>query len=396
MTSPLLPRLLAAFEAHFGAAPTTLAQAPGRVNLIGEHTDYNDGYVLPCAIHFHTLVAARPRDDGQVRVLALDLAGATDAFGLHAPITPQPQAPWADYVRGVVAELLAAGHALRGADLAITGNVPRGAGLSSSAALEVAVARAWAHQDGLHNLSATAIAQLAQRAENDFVGCRCGIMDQLVSARGQAHHALLIDCRTLEVWPVPLPEGAAVVIVHSHVRRGLVDSEYNLRRAQCEAAARHFGVPALRDLRLADLHQRGAGLDALTLRRAHHIVTENARTLAARDALGDGDLAAMGRLMAESHASMRDDFQISVPAIDQLVEILQQAIGPEGGARLTGGGFGGCVVALMPQARVRAAQAAVARHYRAPGGGGATVWVCQAQAGARAWPAGSADSAITA
>lgn len=382
MNSPLLPRLRAAFSNAFGGEPALVVQAPGRINLLGEHTDYNDGFVLPCAIDFHTLVAARPRADGRVRVLAVDLGGAQDHFALDPALQPSAQAPWANYVRGVVRELLAAGWALGGADLAITGNVPRGAGLSSSAALEVAVATAFQQLFNLWALSANAIALLAQRAENDFVGCRCGIMDQLVSARGQAGQALLIDCRSLEVQAVPLPPGLAVMIVHSHVKRGLVDSAYNERRAQCEAAARHFGVPALRDLSLARLTADGAGLDDVAWRRARHVVTENARTLAARDALADGDLVALGRLMAASHDSMRDDFEITVPAIDQLVQILQAAIGSDGGARMTGGGFGGCVVALLPEARVPAVSRAVARHYRAPGGGPGTVMVCQAREGA--------------
>lgn len=385
--SPLLQPLLQGFRQHFGHGPTTLARAPGRVNLIGEHTDYNDGFVLPCAIDFHTLVAARPRSDGRVRVLALDMDGATDQFRADATIVHTPRAPWADYVRGVVRELQLSGLAPGGpvgADIAITGNVPRGAGLSSSAALEVALLQAWQQMQAIAALDATTIARLAQRAENDFVGCRCGIMDQLVSARGEAGHALLIDCRSLQAAPVPLPAGLAVLIAHSKVRRGLVDSAYNERRTQCEAAARHFGVPALRDLTPAALDAGAAGLDALTLRRARHVVTENARTTAAAAALASGDLATLGRLMAESHASMRDDFAITVPAIDRLVDVLQQAIGADGGARMTGGGFGGCVVALLPQDRVAAATAAVAQRYRAPSGEAAEVWVCQAQAGAGA------------
>lgn len=385
--SPLLQPLLRGFRQHFGHGPTTLARAPGRVNLIGEHTDYNDGFVLPCAIDFHTLVAARPRTDGRVRVLALDMDDATDQFRADATIVHTPRAPWADYVRGVVRELQLSGQAPGGpvgADIAITGNVPRGAGLSSSAALEVALLQAWQQMQGLHGLDQTTIARLAQRAENDFVGCRCGIMDQLVSARGEAAHALLIDCRSLQATPVPLPAGLAVLIAHSKVRRGLVDSAYNERRTQCEAAARHFGVPALRDLSPVRLEAGAAGLDDLTLRRARHVVTENARTTAAANALAAGDLATLGRLMAQSHASMRDDFGITVPAIDQLVDVLQRAIGSEGGARMTGGGFGGCVVALLPQDRVAAATAAVAQNYRSPGGEAAEVWVCQAQAGAGA------------
>jgi galactokinase len=253
----------------------------------------------------------------------------------------------------------------------------------------VAVLQALNHTQGL-GLGATEIALLAQQAENEFVGCQCGIMDQLISARGQAGHALLIDCRSLAARPVPLPADLAVVIVHSRVARGLVDSAYNERRQQCEAAARHCGVPALRDLDLAALQAGAAGLNPLTLRRARHVVSENQRTLDAAEALATGDLRALGVLMAHSHASMRDDFQITVPAIDQLVAITQSAIGDEGGARMTGGGFGGCVVALMPQQRVAAVQAAVARQYRAPGGEAATVWVCQARDGAG--PLGSPSS----
>ena len=380
--SPLLPALRAAFNAHYGSAPQWVVQAPGRVNLMGEHTDYNDGFVLPCAINFHTLVALRPRADALVRVLAVDQAGALDSFALDAPIQPNPHAPWANYVRGVVRALLQAGWPLQGADLAISGNVPQGAGLSSSAALEVAVANAFKQRCGLAGLSGPAIARIAQRAENDFVGCRCGIMDQLASACGQAGHALLMDCRSLALQAVPLPAGVAVLIVHSNVQRGLVDSAYNQRRAQCELAAQHLGVAALRDATLAQLAQCGVGLDAVVQRRARHVLTENTRTLAARDALVAGDMAAMGQLMAASHQSMRDDFEITVPAIDQLVAILQDVIAGAGGARMTGGGFGGCVVALLPTAQVAAAQVAVARHYRAPNGQPATVYVCQAQDGA--------------
>ncbi len=384
MSPELLPRLTAAFLQAYGQPPEHIVQAPGRVNLIGEHTDYNDGFVLPCAIDFHTLVAARPRSDRRVQVLAIDQDGARDAFDLDATLVPDERAPWANYVRGVVLELQRAGWAPGGADLAITGNVPPGAGLSSSAALEVAVGQAFKQLGDHRRLGPTELALIGQRAENHFVGCRCGIMDQLVSARGLAGHALLIDCRTLDAQPVPLPPGTALMIVHSRVRRGLVDSAYNLRRRQCETAARHYGVPALRDLDAAWLARRPAGLDEACWRRARHVVGENARTLAARDALASGDLRAMGRLMAESHRSMREDFEISVPAIDALVAILQRAIGEPGGARMTGGGFGGCVVALLPEHGLDAARDAVARHYRSPDGLPGTVWVCEPSDGAGA------------
>ena len=377
MTSPLTRNLTAVFEHSFGQAPICVVQAPGRVNLIGEHTDYNDGFVLPCAIDFHTLVAVRGRSDRHVRVVSVDYQHAIDEFGLDGLIEPRPDAPWANYVRGVVKMLLLQGHVLAGADLAIAGNVPQGAGLSSSASLEVAVGQAFKTLCGLDGLSSTDLALTAQRAENQFVGCNCGIMDQLISARGEAGHALLIDCRTLAVQAVPMPREVAIMIVHSRIQRGLVDSEYNARRMQCEVAASHCGVSALRDLTLDRLETHGAGLDAVTLRRARHVVTENQRTLDAAAALAAHDLERMGQLMAESHDSMRDDFEITVPAIDALVALLQAAIGPRGGARMTGGGFGGCVVALLPVSEVARVRKVIETHYRAPNGEVAHAYVCQ-------------------
>jgi galactokinase len=382
MDSSLLQRVLASFGAAFGAPPELVAHAPGRVNLIGEHTDYNDGFVLPCAIDFHTLAAARARDDAQVRVVACDCAGTIDEFRLDAPIVPRADEPWANYVRGVVKMLVERGLPLRGAELAIAGNVPQGAGLSSSASLEVAVGQAFKSLQGFDQLTATDLALIAQQAENRFVGCNCGIMDQLISARGKAGHALLIDCRSLDTRPVRLPDAVAVMIVHSRVKRGLVDSEYNTRREQCEAAARHYGVKALRDIDLCMLEARAEGLAPVVLKRARHIVTENQRTLDAADALAASDLQRLGALMAQSHASMRDDFQITVPAVDRLVQIVQHAVGTAGGARMTGGGFGGCVVAVLPEASVEAARAAIEAQYRAPGGEPASIWVCHASAGA--------------
>ncbi len=395
--APLQQRAVAQFERHYGTAPGCIAQAPGRVNLIGEHTDYNDGFVLPCAIDRQTWVAARARTDRQVRVVAADFHGATDVFDLDAPIARRADAPWADHVRGMAWAMRGAGHALTGADLLITGDVPQGAGLSSSASLALAIGHAFEWLAGQKAPEATALARLAQRSENTFVGVQCGIMDQLISAQGLAGHALLIDCRSLDCTPVALPEDVAVLIVHSGVQRGLVGSEYNLRRQQCEQAARHAQVPALRDLDLAGLmaaaariplnvdgQQMAAMLPELALRRARHVVSENARTLAAATALAAGDVRHMGELMAASHASMRDDFEITTPAIDGLVRILAHAIGPHGGARMTGGGFGGCVVALMLQARLGAAQRAVAAHYRAPGGQAAQQHVCRPSGGASA------------
>lgn len=367
------------FQDSFGAAPDLVARAPGRVNLIGEHTDYNDGFVLPCAISRQTMVAARRRSDRQVRIVAGDLGGATTGFSLAGPIVPDSAAPWSNYVRGVADGLLAADLELPGADLAIMGDMPQGAGLSSSAALENAAGLALAALAGQPDLDRTRLALIGQRAEHRFAGCQCGIMDQLVSARAVAGSALLIDCRSLACTPVPLPEGLAVMIVHSGIARGLVDGEYNLRRQQCELAARHFGVAALRDL--AILPEAG-GLDPVAYARARHVVGENARTLAAAEALGNGDLARLGVLMADSHAAMRDDFAITVPAIDRLVALLQDAIGHQGGARMTGGGFGGAVVALLPSDEVARVQRAVQDDYRTPDGGAPLIMIEAPAAGA--------------
>ena len=393
MTDTLKARTADALQSAFGHAPDLWVQAPGRVNLIGEHTDYNDGFVLPCGIDYRTVIAVKARDDRLVRVIAADYGHGLDTFDLDAPIAPHPDLQWANYVRGTVkmlAEHLAPlGLSLRGADLAIAGNVPQGAGLSSSASLEVAVGQAFKAMLGLDQhggVTQTDLALIAQRAENRFVGVNCGIMDQLISARAEAGHALLIDCRSLGAQPVHLPEAVAVMIVHSRVKRGLVGSEYNTRRAQCEAAARHYGVPALRDVDTAQLERDRGALEDVVYRRARHIVTENARTVDAAEALAAGDLVRLGELMAASHASMRDDFEITHPAIDRLVDIAQQAVGREGGARMTGGGFGGCIVVLLPDARIPDVQAAIEAAYRSPDGEPPTIWVSHAATGAGQLP----------
>ncbi|WP_312485185.1 galactokinase [Massilia timonae] len=385
MSDLLTARAADVFLAAFGQPATIRVQAPGRVNLIGEHTDYNGGLVLPCAIGYRTVIVARPRADRRMRVVAADYDDAIDEYALDAPIERLAAPMWANYVRGVVHELLQrepSGHSLPGMDMVIAGDVPQGAGLSSSASLSVAVCTLFSTLPDHPGLGPIEAALVAQRAENDFVGCKCGNMDQISSACGVQDHALLIDCRSLQVSPVPIPAGAAIMIVESHITRGLVDSAYNTRRAQCEQAARHFGVPALRDVDLATLAEKGAGLDPVALRRARHVVSENARVVAAAEALAAGDLERMGELMAASHASMRDDFEITVPAIDRLVDIVKDAIGDAGGVRMTGGGFGGCVVALVPEALVEVARLALARDYRAPNGAQATVHVCRAAAGA--------------
>nr|WP_314427311.1 galactokinase [uncultured Erwinia sp.] len=369
------------FNDVFGYAATETIQAPGRVNLIGEHTDYNDGFVLPCAIDYQTVISCAKRDDRQVRVVAADYDSQQDIFSLDQPIVSHPEYMWANYVRGVVKHLQQRQPDFGGADLVISGNVPQGAGLSSSASLEVAVGTVFNHLYGLA-LDGAAIAVNGQEAENQFVGCNCGIMDQLISALGEKDHAMLLDCRTLGTRPVPMPEDIAVVIINSNFRRSLVGSEYNTRRQQCEEGAAFFGQSSLRDVTLAQFTARQNELDPLVAKRVRHVLTENARTLEAADALANGDLTRMAVLMAESHASMRDDFEITVPAIDQLVDIVKAALGESGGVRMTGGGFGGCVVALMPQDRVAGVKAAVAEQYEAQSGIKETFYVCKASEGA--------------
>ncbi len=375
-------RAVAAYWHHYGVAPEMLFRAPGRVNLIGEHTDYNDGFVLPCAIDRETVVAIGRARDSVITAIASDFGDDRDMFSLCEPIGPA-KVDWANYVRGVADILLDEGYVLTGAQLAIAGDVPLGSGLSSSASLEVAVGNALAAVSG-HVIDPTQMAKIAQRAENEFVGCACGIMDQLISTRGEAGHALLIDCRSLECTPVPIPQGLSIIIAHSGVRHAHADGEYNDRRAQCEAAARHYGVPALRDLTFDQLEADKAGLDEVSYRRARHVMTENDRTEAAASALKQGDLARLGALMAQSHQSMRDDFEITVPAVDRLADIMTTALGGEGGVRMTGGGFGGCVIAVARAALVPAVVKAIADEYRTPDGLPADVFVCRPSGGASA------------
>ena len=369
------------FSDTFGYAATHTIQAPGRVNLIGEHTDYNDGFVLPCAIDYQTVIACARRDDRQIRVVAADYENAQDTFSLDEEIVSVQEPMWANYVRGVVKHLQRRHADFGGIDMVISGNVPQGAGLSSSASLEVAVGTV---VQQLYNLPlyGADIQDNGKEAENQFVGCNCGIMDQLISALGQKDHAMLLDCRTLGTRPVSMPADIAVVIINSNFRRTLVGSEYNTRREQCEAGARFFNKKALRDVELAEFEAAEAKLDPQVAKRVRHVLTENARTLEAADALSRGDLSRMGQLMAESHASMRDDFEITVPPIDTLVEIVKAQIGEHGGVRMTGGGFGGCIVALMPLDRVDQVKAAVAEQYEAQTGIKETFYVCKASEGA--------------
>jgi galactokinase len=332
-----------------GAGVVT-AFAPGRVNLIGEHTDYNDGFVLPMAIEAGIELAARPRAGREVRLHSVDFA-ETSAFSLDAPIERDPAHPWSDYPRGVIRAVLLAGQRVEGLDLAFSGTLAQGAGLSSSAALEVATALAVQALGGFA-MALPRLARLCQAAENEFVGLQCGIMDQYASLAARAGHALFLDCRSLAFEHVPLDLGRHVVaICHSGVRHALVASEYNRRREECQAgvaalAARFPSVQALRDATPEQLEDCRAALDPVVHRRCRHVVAEDQRVLQSVEALRAGDLPRFGRLMDASHASLRDDYQVSCPEVDLLVDLARQGPGVLG-ARITGGGFGGCTVNLV-------------------------------------------------
>ncbi len=346
------------FLQQFGAPVAHLVHAPGRVNLIGEHTDYNAGFVLPMALSQAVWIALRPRSDRQVQVTSLDF-GATTSLALDEL---QPAAAgWPEYVKGVAWALQQFGYSLTGWEGVMAGDVPIGAGLSSSAALEMAVARAFQAVSGF-TWDARQMALAGQLAENQWLGVQTGIMDQLASAAGPAGQALLIDCRSLETQVVPIPSQATVVVLDTGARRGLVDSAYNERRAQCEAAAHYFGVSHLRDISLAVFEGGAAGLDDITRRRARHVITENDRVLQTVAALRQGDLAQVGHWMNASHASLRDDFEVSSPDLDAMV-ICAQAHPGCYGARMTGAGFGGCAVALVQTDQADSFIATVAAGY---------------------------------
>lgn len=374
---PLL-RISQVFADRTGGKPALRVRAPGRVNLIGEHTDYNDGYVLPMAIDRAVWIVLRPGPQAAVRVYSLDFDEEA-VFPLAGFEHGGPT--WAEYVKGMAWAIQETGERLAGWEGVIAGDVPIGAGLSSSAAMELAAARAFTAVSDLP-WDPASMARLAQRAENEWVGVHCGIMDQMVSACGQEDHALLIDCRTLETRAVPLPSGTSVVILDTATRRGLVESAYNERREQCESAARHFGKPKLRDVTLAELESRQGELDPVTWRRARHVISENARTLQAAASLAQGDARTFGRLMDASHASLRQDFEVSSPELDRMVTIAQQHPACLG-ARMTGAGFGGCAVALVRAARSASFCDHVAAAYAASTGLSPSLYPCRASAGAQ-------------
>lgn len=352
------------FLSRFSRDAECIAQAPGRVNLIGEHTDYNGGFVLPAAIDYYTYIGVAKSDSQLISIIAEDFDREKIIVDLTKPMRYDTKRSWPNYIYGVIQQLHEAGFQLKGGDLLIHGNIPAGAGLSSSAALEMALIRAILYLSD-DTIDATRAALLGQAAENNFVGCNCGIMDQLISAQGQNSSALLIDCESLALRAIPFPESWELLIVHSGVKRGLVDSEYNQRRQQCETAAAFFNQSSLRRVSLEQLLAAKSQMDSLVFRRARHVITENQRTLEAADALLQKDIRKMIRLMAESHQSMRDDFSITTPEIDELVTLLQAAGKGRAGARMTGGGFGGCAVAIAESEVISELIASVELNYTA-------------------------------
>ena len=381
------------FQDLFGAPPAGVVFAPGRVNLVGEHTDYNDGFVLPMAIQKGIAFAFTPRIDDVLRVHSADVIQTRDLrlAELKHRVNVEPdrtgqRGGWFGYVAGIAWSMLGAGMPLRGADIALTGNLPMGGGLSSSAALEIGVARV------LSAVAQTewdpkAIALIAQRAEREFAGVACGIMDQLVVAAAHEDCALMIDCRSLETRDVPLPPQMSVLILDSGVRRDLASSAYNDRRASCERAAdairvRHPDVIALRDADLTMLDEVQSAISGEDYRRARHVILENPRPAAMSEALTTGNLTRAGQVMKDSHASLRDLYDVSTPELDLLVDVAASVPGCHG-ARLTGAGFGGCVVAIADVGANDAVIASVANEYKARYGNEAPAIVSRPSAGAR-------------
>lgn len=364
------------FQTHFNRKPSYLVHAPGRVNLIGEHTDYNEGFVLPMAIDRAVWIAVGPRLDRQVQVLSLDYGDET-SFNLDDLHRGQG---WPEYLKGVAHLLQRQGFDLHGWEGVIAGNIPKGAGLSSSAAIEMAAARAFAVVSNF-DWDILRVARMGQRVENEWIGVNSGIMDQMASAAAHEGNALFLDCRSLEYRHVPLPDGLSVVVLDTSTRRGLIDSAYNERRAQCEAAARFFGVPALRDVAPDEFERRGRELTDVVRRRARHVITENQRVLDSVAGMERGDSGSLGKLLNQSHVSLRDDFEVSSAALDQMVECAWEQPGCFG-ARMTGGGFAGCAVALVEARQVDLFAAQVGDRFHQKSRLEPKVYVCRASGGA--------------
>ena len=369
-------QIVQVFEENFGEAPQYVVRSPGRVNIIGEHTDYNDGFVFPMAINRAMWIAMRPRTDKMVNVWSADF-GQMIEFDLNNLEKGDFQP--GEYVKGVAWAMMEAGHVLNGFDGVMGGDVPIGSGLSSSAALELVTARAFSLSSDVE-WNPHEMALLGQKAENQWVGMQCGIMDQLISAAGEKDHALFIDCRSLETTAVPLPKGTVIVVMDTATRHEHAGGEYNTRRQQCEDAAQFFGAKALRDVALAQFNEKSEQLEDVVMRRARHVITENERTIQAVEAMRNNDAAKLGQLMNESHDSMRDDFEITNSALDVMSEIAQKQESCFG-ARMTGGGFGGCAVALVGTEDVEQFVAVVGPEYEKQTGNTPQIYICSAEDG---------------
>jgi galactokinase len=378
-----LRELAQQFEERFGTSPR-IFRAPGRVNLIGEHTDYNEGFVMPAAVEFSSLVAISPRTDRKLLIQSNQFPGDLEFNVDHLPA--QRTSTWRDYVLGVALVLRQHGSDLQGANLLVHGNVPIGSGLSSSASIEVASALAFISLDSKH-FSLPEIAKFCRQAENEYVGARVGIMDQFVSCMGKAGHALLLDCRSLEFQFAHIPPGIELVVCNTMVKHDLATGAYNQRRAECEEGVRYFAkadpaIRALRDVSSEMLERIGGELPPTIRKRCTHVIRENQRTLDAARALAEGDLARMGKLMRESHESLRDLYEVSCRELDVMVDAAQGLPGFIGG-RMTGGGFGGCTVNLVREENATDFAAQIAQRYREATGITPQIYPCHAANGAQ-------------
>jgi len=379
------------FSRYFGKAPTLMIRSPGRVNLIGEHTDYNEGWVLPAALQMGTVVTAHPRSDNVLHSIA-QLMGDEDQVSLNT-LLPSGGSLWRSYVRGAAALLGEVGCRVTGADMLIDGDLPLGAGLSSSASLEIAILMALTEMAGF-KMDSKLMAQLGRRVENEILGTKSGIMDQLTAVFGISSHALLIDCRTLDITPILIPSDIRIIVLDSAMPRILVETAFNHRLAECNAAVRklqkaHPQITALRDVSMEMLEESASLLGEIELRRARHVVSENERVLASVEALGRGDVAEVGRLMVISHQSLRNDYQVSISELNTLVEIAMSGVPGVLGARLTGAGFGGCAVAIAEAAQAENAATQIVEQYRNITHKAGKSYVCSPGDGARVYKIGA-------
>ncbi|WP_095497111.1 galactokinase [Paraferrimonas haliotis] len=366
----------ALFELTYDTVPTAMFKAPGRVNLIGGHTDYNEGLVLPAAINFHTVIAVSPNSDNCINAVSARFGSEVQSWQISSEEQQDnDNDPWFNYLTGLCRSFLLTGLDIKGMNVAIASNVPLNAGLASSAALEIAFAMALSEQNGL-NLSNLALAQLAQRSEYQYVGFECGLMDQMISACAQEDHAMMIDCMDMSAKPIEIPDNLSLLIFMPTQPLKRSADDYHLRQHECAQAAQHFGVESLRELTLSQLEQGKQTLSPTLYKRALHVLGENARVYDAGKALQRGQLAKFSAIMSQAHQSMRDNFELSVPQIDQLVDAINGVVGDKGGVRITGGGVGGCVVALIDHDYTEAVFSVVEGEFSKQTGVDVTTFIC--------------------